>query len=138
MSLPQEPINDLPHSVREIAEVIGREQALVLLGRLPRAYTREHPSGTPILYVPKTLKPDHVLVEIIGWGDASKLVKAFGGEILQPSACTSMVKAFRNATIRGMAARGLKRRLIAVQIGVSDSTVEKVLSVKPQEELAGA
>jgi hypothetical protein len=89
----------------------------------------------PILYVPKSLKLDHPLVEMIGWNDANKLVKVFGGEILQPSACTSIIKAFRHQTIRAMAKRGIKQKLIAVQTDVSTSMVAKILRAKPQEEL---
>ena len=62
-------LNDLPQSVREIAEAIGREAALLLIGRLPVCY-RDAGKKSPkvILYVPKRLPPDHQLVEILGYG----------------------------------------------------------------------
>lgn len=131
-------VDDLPNSVREIAEVLGREKTLYMIGKLPRAKSKDHPSGMPILYVPKSLKLDHELVKLLGWEDANKLVKAFGGEILQPAPCTSIIKAFRHKVIRDMAKRGMKQKLIAVQADVSTSMVAKILRGKSQEESAVA
>lgn len=128
-------MDDLPGTVREIAEVIGRERALYLIGMLPRSYVKDHPSGMPILYIPKSVKLDHPLVKMIGWADANKLVKAFGGEILQPSACTGIIKAFRHQVIRDMAKRGIKQKIIAIQNDVSTSMVAKIVRAKPQEDL---
>lgn len=128
-------MSDLPRSVQEIAEVIGRERALFLIGSLPRAYSSGHAAGQPILYIPKSLRPDHPLVRTLGWTDAQKLVKAFGGEILQPCACTAIIKAFRHQTIRSMAKRGFKQKVIAMQTDLSMSMVAKILRAKPQEEM---
>lgn len=83
----------LPRAVQEIAEVIGRERALFLIGQLPRCYVRDKRYNTRasskgacrvVMYVPKRLRPDHPLVAILGWQDAEKLTQAFGGEILCP------------------------------------------------------
>lgn len=83
----------LPQSVQDIADVIGRDKALYLIGQLPKCQVRDNrykhrpgSTGTQrvIMYVPKRLKPDHVLVRILGWQDAERLVQAFGGEIICP------------------------------------------------------
>ena len=50
----------LPESVQEIADVIGRDQALTFIGQLPQAGKRK---WRVCVYIPKTLSPDHKLVE---------------------------------------------------------------------------
>ncbi len=125
----------LPDSVQEIADVIGRERALFLIGQLPRCYP---PSGGKreqvILYVPKRLKADHALVKLIGWKDASKLVAAFGGEILRPANCGFIYKAQRHADIRRLHGEGVPVKTLEEWFGVSERTVKNALREKPQEE----
>lgn len=113
----------LPGSVQQIADVIGRDRALHLIGQLPRAYDPGHPSGQVILYVPKSLKPNHPLVRILGYLDAQRLVKAFGGEILQPASCRDIYRRFRDATIDAMLASGERPAAIAELMGVSERHV---------------
>lgn len=52
-------LDDLPRSVREIAEVIGREAAMYLIGQLPRCFAGADgkKANKVIMYVPKRL-PD--------------------------------------------------------------------------------
>lgn len=126
----------LPGSVQEIANVIGTERALYLVGQLPRCYTRK--SCHVIMYVPKALKPDHLLVRLLGWKDASKLVAAFGGEILQPANCAEVYRAFRDKTILRMDSEGMSARAIAYTLEVSDRHVRNVLREKAQEACAAA
>lgn len=125
----------LPGSVQEIADVIGRERALFLIGQLPRCFP---PSGggreQVILYVPKRLKPDHQLVQILGWHDASKLVAAFGGEILKPANCAHIHRAHRDANMVRLHAEGVPVQTLAEWFQVCERTVKNVLREKPQEE----
>ncbi|WP_054945869.1 hypothetical protein [Novosphingobium sp. KN65.2] len=88
----------LPESIQEIADVIGREAALYLVGQLPtcRAGAQGKRATRVILYVPKRLKPNHRLVQILGWERANKLVEGFGGEILQPANCQEVYRRFRD------------------------------------------
>jgi hypothetical protein len=86
-------MRELPESVQEIADVIGREQALRLIEGLPK-----YRSGSPgkqctkvMLYVPKRLKPGHLLIELIGQEGAERLVRVFGGEQLYPACCSGNV-----------------------------------------------
>ena len=129
-------LNDLPESVREIAEVIGREDALRLVGQLPTCYagTAGHRSHRVILYVPKTLKPDHRLVRILGWPIAMKLVRHFGGEILQPANCRKIYSRYRDEAILKMLHAGARPSMVADLLGVSERHVRNLARENPQEE----
>jgi len=128
----------LPSSVQEIADVIGRERALYLVGRLPRAYDRGHPSGQVILYVPKTLRHDHPLVGVLGFDDAHKLVRAFGGEILQPASCKDIYREYRDRSIKSMLITGARAGHIADLFEVSERHVRNIAREIPQEEFLEA
>ena len=128
----------LPKSVQEIAAVIGTERALYLVGQLPRCYSKDsrYPNAKAphvILYVPKSLKPSHPLVRLLGWHDAQRLVDAFGGEILQPASCADVYRSFRDASIIRMAGEGMKPQAIAELLEVSDRHVRNLLRENPQE-----
>lgn len=123
----------LPRSVQEIADVIGRDCALFLIGQLPRAYSPCHPSGQVILYVPKVLKVDHPLVGMIGWKTASQLVHAFGGEILQPAHCADLYRDFRDRSIVRLLRDGHRPAILAEWFGVCDRHVRNLEREFPQE-----
>lgn len=133
-----EPLDDLPASVREIAEVIGRRAALRLVGRLPacRAGKEGKASSRVMLYVPKRLKAEHRLVAILGWDVASKLVAAFGGEIMQPANCRSVFARHRDEAILRMLEEGARPSMIASIMGVSRRHVHGLQRENPQEEMA--
>jgi hypothetical protein len=125
----------LPASVQEIADVIGRERALYLIGRLPRCYP---PSGggreQVIMYVPKRLKPLHRLVQILGWKDAERLVQVFGGEILKPGNCREIYRSHRDDGIVRAAQDGVPVAWIAQWFSVSTRHVQNVLRENAQED----
>jgi hypothetical protein len=127
----------LPDSVQEIADVLGRERALFLIGQLPRCYAGKEgrKSSRVILYVPKRIQPDHPLVRILGYPDAQKLARAFGGEILQVANCAEIYRRFRDASIRQMAAARASVQAIAELMQVSKRHVQDVLRENPQEEI---
>lgn len=132
----------LPASVEEIAEVIGRERALYLVGQLPCCYVqdkrrREGPNGGKsrrvILYVPKTLKPDHYLVAILGWRDAQRMVDVFGGELLCPPTLRDVVyRPFRDAAIVELHQQGVAIGMLAEWFDMTERRVRQVLEI-PQE-----
>lgn len=129
---------DLPPSAQEIAEVIGRDRALFLIGNLPAAGGR---SWRRVLYVPKRMGPDHPLVQLMGAEDAEKLRRHFGGAILQPANCGYIARAFRDREVRRMAADGLPVPSIAAAVGLSDYRVREILrddAGKSPEETKGA
>jgi hypothetical protein len=146
----------LPDSVQEIADVIGDERALFLIGQLPRCYVpgRSGTSGSVtreagksvavervIMYVPKRLTFDHQLVTILGWQDAQKLVTAFGGEILYPANCTAIYRPFRDEHIVRLVSEGVPTVTVAEWFNVSERQVRNLtrdVREKPQEDRRAA
>jgi hypothetical protein len=115
----------LPQSVIEIAEVIGRDKALHLIGSLPRSGSR---SWRVCIYIPKERLPkEHKLVQILGWDDACKLAEAFAGEILQPSNCRSIARAVRDRRLREMYQEGIQIEEIALSLNLSIYRVKEIL-----------
>jgi hypothetical protein len=133
--------------VQEIADVIGRERALYLIGKLPRCYSG--PDGKAswrvILYVPtiQRLTAKHQLVEILGMQDAQKLCRHFGGEILQPGNCYEIYKRFRDASIARLAAQGLQQQTLEVIFDMSTRHIRTIRNsvtqaANPQEGIKAA
>lgn len=116
----------LPGVVQEIADVIGSEAALYLVGRLP---VNKHKDGTtrPMLYVPKRLRADHRLVEILGMEKAQKLVQQFPGAVLYPANCREVYVRFRDREILRMHNQGMATREIADIIEVGERTVRNLV-----------
>lgn len=130
----------LPKSGQEIADVIGRDRALFLIGQLPRCSFRDKrwPNAMvtePILYVPKRIKPDHKLVDLVGWDAAVKLVKAFGGEILKPKAHGRIIAEFKIAATEWLARDGHTPQEVAEILSCHPRTIQNRLKDEtPREE----
>lgn len=127
----------LPPAAQDIADVLGRERALFLIGQLPTCLVKDSGKSATakrvILYVPKRLKPDHRLVRILGWNDAERLVQAFGGEILCPPTLVNVLYIpFRDKAIVQMAANGISVQVLAEWFGLSDRRVSQLLET-PKE-----
>lgn len=118
---------DLPQNVREIADVIGRDDALFLTGHYIK-WDQKRPgrARSGCVYIPKRLKPGHRLVELVGQEKAEALVRAFGGEILQLGCCSGILQRFRMAEVRRMAANDMSHAEIAEIIGISRRHVRKL------------
>lgn len=114
-------LDDLPSSVREIAQVIGREAALRLIGAMPAVVAGKQgkQSSRVMLYVPKKLSPDHRLVQILGAEHAMALVKAFGGEMLQPANCRRIYARYRDEAILKMLRDGARMSMVLSIMRVS-------------------
>ncbi|MTH79405.1 hypothetical protein [Paracoccus aestuariivivens] len=119
--------DDLPPSAQEIADVIGRERTLFLIGRLPQSGSRP---WRVCLYVPTRIGPDHPLVSLIGWRDANLLVREFGGIILQPSNCRFLHRRWRTTEVRRLHGAGWAVRDIAGMLDISARQVANIVSVK--------
>lgn len=133
----------LPDSVQEIADVIGREQALLLISRLPRCYagskagkkswsdvgTTDKRSHRVVMYVPTVprLNANHQLVQILGWHDAIKLCKAFGGEIMHPANCAGYYRSQRDEEAVRLVEGGMKKADVAAQLGISERHVRNIV-----------
>lgn len=135
MQTQHEQTMQLPSSVQEIADVIGHERALYLVGKLPRyeGGVEGKKSSRVILYVPTLarLNDDHDLVRILGRDDAMKLCRAFPGANLNPANCREIYQRFRDKSIARMVAdmvgsglpNGYAVAHVANLFGVSGRTV---------------
>lgn len=117
----------LPESVQDIADVIGEDAALKLVESLPQCGKRP---WRRMLYVPKRLQPDHKLVAALGWNDAVKMVRYFGGEILQVAACQAIKREQQYARIHDMTAQGVNKKEVARREGITLRMVNWVLKEK--------
>ena len=135
---PEEPHAPLPRSVQEIADVIGRAQALTLVASLPRGRREGHPSGKVVLYVPRNLPKGHRLVSILGEADARRLCETFGSEILYIAVCKQIERARRNAAIREAMRRGDTHDAIAKACGITARQVRNIVRENPPKERAAA
>ncbi|OIN76288.1 hypothetical protein BL248_08400 [Ralstonia solanacearum] len=141
MQTQHEQTMQLPRTVQEIADVIGSERALYLVGKLPRyeGGVEGKKSSRVILYVPTLarLDDDHELVRILGRDDATKLCKSFGGEVLHPANCREIYRRFRDKSIASMVAdmvgsglpNGYAVAHVANLFGVSGRTVRNVCAI---------
>lgn len=129
---------ELPGTVQEIADVIGRDRALLLIGQLPKLWVPSQQYHKVILYVPKRLKPDDTLVKILGWNDASLMVKHFGGEMLHPANCEYIYRRFIHSSIQRMHSEGMEAKAIAELLDVSERTVKRHCKDKPQRDITPA
>lgn len=80
----------LPKSVQEIADVIGREKAL----RLVKCWRKHYSGGEgkksyrTYIYIPRRIRREHPLVQILGFKYARRMVRHFGGEGLMVAGCS--------------------------------------------------
>lgn len=122
----------LPQSVQEIADVIGRTAALELVGQLPTYEVRDkrYPNSITnrkVLFVPTSLKPDDRIISMIGYINATKLIRAFGGSFLFPAPCAEIYRVFINQTIQRLHSEGMKAAEIAESIDISLRRVYRTL-----------
>ena len=122
----------LPQSVQEIADVIGRQAALELVGQLGTYEVRDkrYPNSITnrkVLFVPASLKPDDRIIGMIGYVNAVKLVRAFGGSFLFPAPCAEIYRNFINETVLRLHREGMKAAEISESIDISLRRVYRVL-----------
>lgn len=118
---------DLPETVRLIAEVTGREDALYLAGHVIRWGGRSHYGRSSCLYVPRRLPSDHRLVHLVGWENARRLAVALGGEILSVAPCKGVYQRFRDNEVRRLAIEGGKASDLAAMMGVSERHIRSIV-----------
>lgn len=132
----------LPKSVQQIADVIGLSQTLKLIGMLPVCKVRDkrYPqaiSNRIVLIVPANLKADDKLVKMIGWDDAYKLSRHFGGEFLYPANCTNVYRDFLKDTALRMHTDGMKPADVAEVMQIPYRTISRWLSDAIPHHAAG-
>ena len=124
-----ESIDDLKGDLRSIAEVIGRHNALYLVSQCPRYKTEKRAGqGQLFLYVPtlKRLEMNHFLVRTLGYLDAEKLSKEFGGELLVLAQCKQLILKARDNGIRQMIKSGLGIQELANIFNVTERIVSRI------------
>lgn len=132
---PPAPAGALPGVAGEIADVIGHERALYLIGQLPRCRVGREggKSSQVILHVPQLrhLPADHRLVRILGWRDAVKLCQAFGGETLKPPTCAAVVRVAHHCAIRELAGAGVPYSELQIIFQRTRRSIQGVLANQP-------
>lgn len=122
-------IKPLPKSVQEIADIIGRDNALYLVGKLPRYKTPDRSGVQASLYVPtlQRLTPDHSLSKILGYPLARKMCVHFGGSILSPANCLGIVCNFRNKSIVEFYKSGMSFKEISEILDITPKYTKRIL-----------
>ncbi|QXZ10776.1 hypothetical protein KUF54_06105 [Comamonas sp. Y33R10-2] len=120
---------DLCEPLRAIADVIGRERALLLAGKIIRW---EAAKGKSIgrrgwVYVPKTHTENSVLAGLVDPDDLAALVAALGGELMQITAPMAPIRRLRDARIEELCNDGEPAALIAWKMNMSTRQVRNVL-----------
>lgn len=127
----QDDISDLKGDLYAIAEVLGRQKTLYLVSHCPRYKVEKRQGiGQLLLYVPKLKNFDlnHNLVKIMGYEDAYKLSRHFGGELLVLSQCKRIILKKRNIGIKSMLQQGFKKEQVAEFFNLTTRTVCMVAS----------
>ncbi|KIC15015.1 hypothetical protein [Leisingera sp. ANG-Vp] len=114
----------LPESVEEIAEVIGRENAVRLVeGTRPRGRRRWRRQ----LYVPAEMPEGHRIATLIGLEDATKLSFSHANCILELPSCHGLRKAYLADYVMRLQDQGADEAEIAREIGVEKKTVASLV-----------
>jgi hypothetical protein len=108
---------DLPDTVREIAEVVGVNSALKLSGRVRHRK----------LYVPKEFKEGHWIATEIGESEARRLSKTFGGCLLDLASCFALRTAQRREAMRREYQAGASVHDLMARHGMSKRGVQYAL-----------
>jgi hypothetical protein len=116
----------LPGSIQEIADVIGRDEALAFIDQLPVSGGR---TWRKCVYIPKTMPLEHQLVGMLGWRNAQKMSRAFSGMILQPSNCRFLHRNHRNRQILRMKGEGMPVADIADLVELSIYRVREIINL---------
>jgi hypothetical protein len=136
----------LPKSVQEIADVIGRHKALYLVGQWPRyvAGVDGKKSSRVVVYVPTEarLTLDHQLVAILGYSDALKICREFGGMILCLANCADIYRNYRDKMVLQLLGEGWSEQQVAATLDITDRYVRKLAKMlspvkveKPHKEI---
>lgn len=122
---------ELPFSVQEVADVIGRQKALHLIGRLHCKSTNGRRQKYK-LHVPKHAKPHFNLSKIIGLDDAKAMSKEFAGITLHLAGCAEIIRDFRNQGIENAIKRNIPTKMIASWFGVTTRQIRYIRAGLPQ------
>lgn len=112
-------LNDLPKSLRDVAELIGPQAALKLV---------EHFGGATAVYVPYQIESDHQLAVALGLPAARKLAAYYGGDNLRNiPRCALGLRRIRNAEIRRCHRAGRPASKLALEFGLTERQVWTII-----------
>jgi len=115
--------DDLPPSLRDIAELIGLPGTL----RLVETY------GGVRLYVPKKLDAEHKLAQLIGLEQAAKLADTYGGEMhFDIPRAVEATRAARDRCIRADQASGSTHRELALKYSLTERQIRNILGAEAE------
>lgn len=115
----------LPGSVDEIAQYIGRGNAVRISEAAPQSGSRE---CRRVLYVPKKMPTDHTIVHVIGLGAAQILSHSHGNCILELPSCYALRRAYAFTVARELQALGKSNAQIAADMNLVGKTVDRILA----------
>lgn len=81
------------------------------------------------LSVPRTLKPGHSLINLLGQADAEKLVEVFGGRVIDVPRLDFFKLATRAAAAHQMRKSGLELRQIAGRLACSEKSARGLIEL---------
>ena len=114
----------LPESVEEIAEVIGRGNAVRLVEGTRASGKRRWRRS---LYVPAEMPEDHRIVSMVGLEVATRLSFSHGNCIVELPSCFALRKAYAADYSLHLTAAGASEAEIARELGVELKTVRSLL-----------
>jgi Mor family transcriptional regulator len=115
MSIPEE---EFPESLTDIKDVIGYEGAMTLLNKC---------AGTR-LFIPKNMKVQHKLAELLGFEQARLMSKHFGGETISIVRAARAKRIMRNREIIRCYDNGERVPDIALKVQLTERQIYTILS----------
>ncbi|MBF0454217.1 MAG: hypothetical protein HQL72_05285 [Magnetococcales bacterium] len=112
------PETEFPESLVEIKDIIGYEGAMTLLN---------HCAGTR-LFIPKKIKIQHKLSQLLGLEQAQLMSRYFGGETLSIARAAKAKRANRNREIIRLYDSGGKVPDIARKMELTERQIYTILS----------
>lgn len=116
----------LPDSVQMIADVIGEDAALELVRRWPRQPDKRYSCDRIIVSIPKRPTTSSRLVAILGWDNAAKLSREFGGEVLTLATCANLRRNDRDQAIARALANNATPAAISLRFGLNERHVRRI------------
>lgn len=113
---------DLPASLKEMVDVIGLQATLKLV----------EARGGVRLYVPFEIKPEHWISRLIGFEQAVKLARYYGGQdpFFIPRALDAVI-AVRNREIRQKYSMGKTQAELAREYSLTERWVREIVNEVP-------
>lgn len=108
---------ELPESLREIREVIGWPATMQLV--------RER-GGLPVM-VPKTMRADHPLAQLLGIEAAGRLSAIYGGEVIKIPRAISALRCNRDREILRRYDAGERLAALAREYHLDLRTIERII-----------